>query len=348
MKIYISCPGHFFEGLGFNSRIRGEGRWLVHMAGVLTKLGHTVTIFSNDPVKPYTDRGVIFSSIFNLADHDPVCDVLFAMDAFPDLPYVHKSGTISPLLPKFEADKRVWAGYFPLGGEQEEVYDIIPTIHPWNYAQCREGNGIFLPIIIYDELQPPGFDKTRFHWYSKNAHEEPQYILGVMQALHTLVTQHGAAGSFVDGVHIGSQPYRKEYPEFKEQHVKTLFRDIVGRGSESFSSWAPYDYVQALLKRSKLLVGVHHPVAAPSMAEIAAYGGVPIIFENQKQCAPYDQADIPFIPEGASDEEVSAFILKAWTDEDFFVDTVETCQAAITAHGYDEAYQRIEQFIGDL
>ena len=98
MKVYISCPGYFHEGLGFNSRIRGEGRWLVHIAGVLTQQGHDVTIFSNDPVPPYTDGGVKFSSIFNVANHDPNCDLLIAMDAFPDLPHVHSSGHVTPLL----------------------------------------------------------------------------------------------------------------------------------------------------------------------------------------------------------------------------------------------------------
>lgn len=348
MKIYISCPGQFYEGLGFNSKIRGEGRWLVHMSGVLAEQGHNVTIFSNDPVKPYKDRGVVFSSIFNLTSHDPCCDVLIAMDAFPDLPHVHKSGNVSPLLPKFRAGKRVWAAFFPLGGEQEEVYDIIPTIHPWNYQQCREGKGVCLPIIIYREVQPPGFHKKHIHWYSKNAHEEPKYILGVIQGLHKLVTCHGAVGSFVDGVQIESQKYRKEYPQPKEDQTKSLFREMIRLGSESFSGWATYDYVQGLMSKSKLLVGVHHPVVAPSMAEIAAYGGFPVIFGNQKDCPPYDRVDIPFIPEDISDEQVCEFILDVWTNEDLFVHGVETCQSAIVEHAYGEVYQRVEQFIKSL
>lgn len=343
MRIYISSPGQFYEG--FNSKLRGEGRWLMHMAGVLARSGHEVAVFSNDPVRPYQDQGVTFSSIFNFQGHDLNCDVLVAMDSFSDLPGTHKTN-ITPLLDNFNPQRRVWAGFFPCG--DDDVYNYIPTIHPWNYQQCRDGKATWLPIITHVELQAPGFERKRFHWYSKNAHEEPKYIAGVMMALHELASKQEVVGSFVDGVQIGSQKYQKEYPQNKEDLTKILFKEILVKGSESFSHWAPYDYVQSLMSQSKMLVGVHHPVAAPSMAEIVSYGGFPLQFKNQKDCPPYDQVDIPFIPEDASDEQVREFILEVWNNEELFTSTVLTCQEAIRGHGLDEAAVRINKFFEEL
>lgn len=345
MRVYISSPGQFFQG--FNSRLRGEGRWLLHLAGALAENGHEVTIFSNDPVRPYKDKGVIFSSIHNFQGHDLNCDILVAMDSFSDLPGTHKTN-ITPVLDNFRASKRVWAGFFPVGGDQEQIYSYIPTIHPWNYKPCREGRATWLPIITHLDFQSPGFGRNRFHWYSKNAHEEPKYIMGVMSALYDLAMEKGAVGSFVDGVQIGSQKYRKDYPQNKEDLVKILFKEVVAKGSESFSHWAPYDYVQQLMFRSKMLVGVHHPVAAPSMAEIVAHGGFPLQFKNQKDCPPYDQVDIPFVKEDASDEEVKEFILEAWNNEELFTKTVLTCQEAIVGHGKQQAAARINKFFEEL
>lgn len=345
MKIYMSSPGQFYQG--FNSKLRGEGRWLAHLADILTQQGHQVSIFSNDPVKPYQDRGVVFSSIHNQLG-DPSCDLLISMDSFPDLPEVFHKTNISPLLGKFKPKLRVWAGYFPLGDYDSPIYDIMPVIHPWNYKQCSEGRANFIPIVTHEQVYPPGFDRNRFHWYSKNAHEEPQYIAGVMAALHKLVTEYGAVGSFVDGIQIDSQPFRKEYPKNKEDMTKILFRDIISRGSESFAYWAPYDHVQQLLSQSKLLVGVHHPVAAPSMAEIAVYGGFPIQWKNQHDCPPYEDVDIPFIEEDASDEEVYEFILEMWNNEELFTKSVLTCQEAISPHSSANVYRVVENFIGSL
>ncbi len=345
MKIYISSPGQFYEG--FNSKLRGEGRWLVHLAGILTQQGHTVSIFSNDPVRPYQHLGVTFTSIFNQLD-DPDCDLLISMDSFPDLPDVFHKTNISPYLGKFNPTQRIWAGFFPLGDYDSPIYDIMPVIHPWNYKQCREGRANFLPIVTHKEVVPPAFDRNRFHWYSKNAHEEPKYIAGVMTALHKLAVQHGTVGTFVDGIQIGSQKYRKDYPQSKEDMTKILFKEILVKGSESFSAWAPYDYVQQVMSQSKLLVGVHHPVAAPSMAEIAVYGGFPIQWKNQHDCPPYENVDIPFMEENISDEEVTEFILEMWNNEELFTKSVLTCQEAISAHSQANAYVVVEEFMRNL
>ncbi len=345
MKIYISSPGQFYEG--FNSRLRGEGRWLMHLAGILASQGHQVAIFSNDPVRPYTQQGVLFTSIFNQVD-DPDCDLLISMDSFPDLPECFHKTNISPHLGKFNPQKRVWAGFFPISGVNEVIYDLMPVIHPWAYETCQLGKATHIPIVTHVRVIPPSFHNTRFHWYSKNAHEEPQYIAGVMQGLYELVTHHGACGSFVDGVQIGSQRYQKDYPESKEQLTKILFKEIVVAGSDSFSHWAPYNYVQQCMSQSKLLVGVHHPVAAPSMAEIAAYGGFPVQFKNQHDCPPYNRVDIPFIPEDASDEDVRDFIVEMWTNEDLFTQSVLTCQGAIEKHSLASARFIVEDFMENL
>jgi len=160
-----------------------------------------------------------------------------------------------------------------------------------------------------------------------------------------LVTKHEACGSFVDGVHLSDKRYQKNYPHDKEQLTKTLFKEIIEAGSESFPCWATYNYVQQLMSQTKLLVGVHHPVAAPSMAEIAAHGGFPVQFENQHRCPPYNHVGIPFIPEGASDEEIRDFIVEMWTNEDLFVRSVLDCQAAIEQHSSDQAFRIVEDFM---
>lgn len=343
MKIYISSPGQFYAG--FNSKLRGEGRWLIHLAYILTQQNHQVIIFSNDPVHPYQQNGIFFDSIHNPLSN-PDCDLLIAMEAFLDLPEVHKT-PISTLLERFQPKKRIWASFFPIGNYDSPIYDIMPVIHPWNYDQCRNGRAICIPIVTHTQTRPPDFTKTHFHWYSKNAHETPQYLAGVMQGLFELVTKYGASGSFIDGWQISNQSYR-DYPQNKEDLTKILFNEIINRGSISFSHWVPYDYAQYLLAKSKLLVGIHHPIAAPSMAEIAAYGGFPVIWENQHKCPPYDLVDIPIVSDSASDEEIRDFLVEIWTNEKLYTETVLVCQEAIRPHSLAQASKIVADFIDSL
>jgi hypothetical protein len=338
MKIFIASPGFYYEG--FNSKLRGEGRWLVHMAGVLSSVGHDVTIFSNDMVRPYTDRGVKFDSVLNVRS-DRECDIVVSMDAFMDVPHLGKSDR-SPLIAQLKAPKRVQALFFPTA---QEVYDYIPVIHPWNW----DNKGHFVPIITHSEVAPPAFDRTRFHWYSKHPDETPEYLVEVLKGLLGLITDHGATGGlFVDGAWIMSDTYRNLISD-KQEKAKALFAQIMQTGgSESLGNWAPYDYVQESIQKSKLLVGIHHPIAAPSQAEALAAGTLPIIFENQKQCPPFDQIDFPFIPLDSSESEIVEFITRAWTDKDFFEKSVLSGQEAIVDHAQDRASRLIVNFFEEL
>lgn len=342
MRIYISCPGFFYQG--FNSRLRGEGRWLVNVAGVLQQAGYEVAVLSNDPVRPYKDQGVIFASV-----HDqlpPECDVLMSMDTFEDVPHLHKTN-ITPLLSrKFRPQKRVAALFFPTA---PEVYDYLPVIHPWNYSQVREGSGFFLPIITHSHLDPPNFEKKRFHWYSKRPNENPEYLLGVLKGLLRLVKGDGASGLFVDGHWILTNDYRNNCPIEIRKEVQQTFMEIMASSpSDSLARWVPYDNARESMASSKMLVGVHHPVAAPSMAEAASDGAFPLIFGNQKQCPPYDQIEIPFIPLDFTNKQVEEFIVRTWSDRQLFESTVLACQDAIKEHAQDRAARRIIQFFEDL
>ncbi len=338
MRIFIASAGFFYDG--FNSKLRGEGRWLVHMAGVLASAGHDVTIFSNDMIRPYTDQGADFDSILNVRS-DIECDIVVSMGAFMGVPHLGQT-ELSPLIEQLKAPKRVQALFFPTA---QEVYDHIPVIHPWNW----EDKGHFVPIITHSALTPPGFDRTRFHWYSKHPDETPEYLVGVLKGLRDLVTGLGSTGGlFVDGAWIMSDTYRNITPE-KEQEAKTIFTQIMQTGdSESLGNWAPYDYIQESILNSKLLVGIHHPVAAPSMAEAVASGALPIIFENQKKCPPFDKCDFPFIPTDPSESEIVEFITKAWTDKDFFEKSVLLGQEAIVDHAQDRASRLIINFFEEL
>jgi len=340
MRIYIASPGQFYEG--FNSRIRGEGRWLIHLAGVLRTQGHDVTVFSNDPLGVYTDRGVTFTSVWNDA-YPKECDLMISMDAFSDLPQLHKTN-VTPQVDTFKPTKRVWATVFPVE-DTHPVHDVLPVIYMYNFGRQK---GIPLPLLTHDKVVPPDFTKTKFHWYSKNANEEPQYILGAMRGIARLVENHGASGTFIDGPQLFQGDYRKNYPKEKEQETKQLFSSILSKGSESFANWVPYDYALSLLSKSKLLLGVHHPIMAPSILEVVVLGGFPVIFENQKNCPPYDHVDIPYVKENASDDEVADFIEMMWTDKDLFEASVLTCQEAIHAHSYPEVYKAVQKFIYDL
>lgn len=339
-KIYIVTPGHFYEG--FNSRIRGEGRWLVHVAGVLSNQGHSVSILSTDLIRTYKDRGVTFSSIYN--DPPPDCDIMFSMDAWNDVPHLHKTKW-TPLLDRFRPQQRVQALFFPT---TEEVYNYIPVIHPWKYQTVCQGLGYCLPVITHNKCLEPGFDRQGLHWFSKRADEEPQYILGAIRAMHELVVNKGAYAVFVDGRYIHQSAYRN-YDADKEKQTKILFEQMLAtKRTVSLGRWAPYDFVREWMVNCKLLVGIHHPIAAPSMAEIAVSGGFPVLFGNQAECPPYDQIEFPHIPLSASDEEVKDFILKAWTDRDFFESTVLACQEAVQDHRQDRAAEIINQFVEGL
>ncbi len=337
MRIFIASPGFYYDG--FNSKLRGEGRWLVHMAGVLVAAGHDVTIFSNDMVRPYTDQGVDFDSILNVRS-DIECDIVVSMDAFVDVPHLGQT-EISPLIARLKAPKKVQALFFPTA---QEVYDYIPVIHPWKW-----GKGHFVPIITHSAVTSPGFDRTRFHWYSKRPNETPEYLVGVLKGLLGLVTDHGATGGlFVDGVWISSDDYRNCTSETEEES-KTIFTQIMqSGGSESLGTWAPYDYIQESILNSKLLVGIHHPVAAPSMAEALASGTFPVIFENQKSCPPFDKCDFPFIPLDSNESDIVEFITRAWLDKDFFEKSVLLGQEAIVDHAQDRASRLIINFFEEL
>jgi hypothetical protein len=338
VRVFIPAPGQFYDG--FNSKLRGEGRWLVNIAGALADAGHDVTIFSNDMLRPYTDRGVDFESILNV--HSNIeCDIVVSMEPFPDVPHLGKSD-LSPRIAFLKSEKRVQALFFPT---DDSVYDYIPVIHPWNW----DNKGYFVPIITHSEVSPPGFDRSRFHWYSKTPHETPEYLVGVLKGLRELITEHGCSGGlFIDGAWFMSDEYRNITTE-KEEAAKILFTQIMQtEGSESLVGWAPFDYIQESIITSKLLVGLHHPVAAPSMAEALAAGSLPIIFENQKGYPPFDKCDFPFIPLGTSESEIVEFITKAWTDKDFFEKSVLSGQEAIADHAQDRASRLIVNFFEEL
>jgi len=310
------------------------------MAGVLSDAGHDVTIFSNDMVRPYTDREVVFDSILNVCS-DRECDIVVSMDAFMDVPHLSKSAR-SPSIAQLKAPKRVQALFFPTA---QEVYDYIPVIHPWNW----EDKGHFVPIITHSEVASPAFDRTRFHWYSKRPDETPEYLVGVLKGLLGLVTDHGSSGGlFVDGAWIMSDTYRNLISE-KQKEARTLFTQIMQTGdSESLGNWAPYDYIQESILNSKLLVGIHHPVAAPSMAEALASGTFPVIFGNQKKCPPFDKCDFPFIPLDSNESDIVEFITRAWSDKDFFEKSVLLGQEAIVDHAQDRASRLIINFFEEL
>ena len=339
MRIFISSPGQFYEG--FNSKLRGEGRWLVNIAGALANGGHEVTVFSNHMMRSYTDRGVHFASGLDIRP-GMECDIVVAMDAFPDVPHLAQPTDSASLLTTLMPAKRVQALFFPTGSE---VYDYIDVIHPWNWG----GRGHFVPLITHTEIVPPAFDRTNFYWYSKHPEETPEYLVGVLKGLRDLVTEHGCTGGlFVDGAWIMSDFYQNITPE-KEAIAKILFMQIMQTGgSESLVNWAPYDYIQNYINKSKLLVGIHHPTAAPSQGEALAAGVLPIIFENQKGCPPFDKCDFPFIPLDATDSEISEFITRAWVDKDFFEKSVLIGQEALVDHAQDRASSLIVNFFEEL
>lgn len=340
MKIYIVTPGHFYEG--FNSRVRGEGRWLVHMAGVLVNQGHEVCIVSTDQLRPYQDNGVWFSSIYN--KNEPDCDLMISMDPWMDVPHLHKTEW-GQMLEEYNPQKRVLALFFPTA---DEVYDYLPVIHPWNYQQVRDGKAHFLPTITHEVPKPPGFDRNRVYWYSKRPNEENTYLLGSILGAHAIIVGREAEGFFVDGAWIQQGEYRNCDPQ-KEAAIKSLYQQILDTGRvDSLGTWAPYDHARNMMIGSKLLLGIEHPVAAPSMAEAAATGSFPVLFQSQTTVPPYDVIDLPCIPMDADDSQIREFILKAWDDREFFESTVLACQAAVEDHRQSRAAVRIQKFIEEL
>ena len=340
MKIYIVTPGHFYQG--FNSRVRGEGRWLVHMAGVLVSQGHQVYIISTDRIRTYQDRGVWFTSIYD--DNDPDCDLMISMDAWEDVPHLSKTRW-SPMLNAYNPKKRVQALFFPTA---DEVYDYIPVIHPWNYEQVRKGLGHFIPVITHETCKPPGFDRNCLYWFSKRPNENPDYLLGVISAARELIVDGGSEALFVDGIYIHQGQYRN-WDSQKEAATKALYVEILGTGRvDSLGYWAPYNYVRDVMSKTKMMIGIHHPVVAPSMAESAVSGAFPVLFENQVSAPPYDTIDIPYIPMSASDGEVKEFILQAWNDKDLFESTIFACQNSVQDHQLDRATPIIQKFIEEF
>lgn len=340
MKIYIVSSGHFYEG--FNSRLRGEGRWLVHLAEALVVQGHQVRIISTDRIRTYRDRGVLFSSIYE--GGDPNCDLMVSMFPWEDVPRVKKNQW-SATLNNYNPRKRVLALFFPT---EIEVYGHLPVIHPWNYDQVRRGLGNFIPVITHEECELPGFDRNHLYWFSKRPNETPDYLLGVIAAAHDLVVDKNVEALFVDGAHIHQGEY-KNYPAEKITAIKYLYGEMLNTGRvDSLANWAPYDHVRNIMSKTKMMIGIHNPGVAPSMVESAVSGAFPMLFENQAVLPPYDTINIPYIPMSSTETEVKEFILQVWNDRVLFESTVFACQDEVQDHKRSRATLIIQKFIEEL
>lgn len=338
MRIYVVSPGVFNEG--FNSALRGEGRWLLGISEVFASTGHEVVVFGESPLAEYFDRGVKFSSLSNFFPAE--CDLLISMTPYSDAPLLDKTKYSVILDQKFKPGKRILALFFPTS---DAVYDSYPVIHPWDY----QGRGTFIPLITHKNLSPPSFIRNRFHWHSKKPNDMPQYLIPVLRGIRRLCLQHSAQGLFVDGAWILYGEYPPDFAKSKALEAQFIFKEIMRRpGNESLDRWAPYDYSLSSIQSSKLLIGTHSPISSPSMAEISVSGGFPILFENQKNVPPYDTVDIPFIPLKSSEKEIEDFIVRLWTDEDLFCKSVLTCQKALQRNSYFEASKAIGKFLEEI
>jgi hypothetical protein len=290
MRIAAACPGDFHEG--FDSLVRGEGRWwLLVLRAVKKYLGHDVFIIGQHNKEYYDEEsGIYFLNLKNMKNHGEF-DVVFSMDAWPDTGV--DTNWISPDLNAIKTKQRVFAPFF--NNDQANKHCTIPTVYPYYYDE-----GTCLPICPGSQIDltqsENNFGKKNVVWFSKNSHENPEYLLSSFtNAIEYVETMKGALVVVDGGVLV-----EREYPD--KQHIIKLLDNY--SKVLLLKQWIPYSQMRRLLKVSAFITGIHHPVANPMSLDIVFDGGLTIQFENQRYCAPYNKLEsVKYISQDKTESE---------------------------------------------
>lgn len=285
MKVAAACPGDFH--MGFDSLVRGEGRWWLLVLRALHRIaGHDVYIIGQHNHQYFDEESGI--QFLNLKDPNVFgeFDIVFSMDAWANTGV--DENWITPHLNVIKTKQKVYAPFF--NNDQANKQCTIPVVYPYYYDR-----GTCIPICpgtmsdLKSEKNNFGFKNVV--WFSKNSHENPEYLLASFTNAVNYVMDKEGALVVVDG-HVLVD---KDYPN-KMQIIYLLNQANTPqkRNVILLNEWLKYSQMRKILKSSAFITGIHHPVANPMSLDIVFDGGIVVQFENQRFCAPYNNLIEPF------------------------------------------------------
>ena len=330
MKVAFTGPGDF--NLGMNSLCRGEGRYLLNMARFLSMnfkneiciLGQNNSVYRDKKYKIY------FFNIHKFIENQQTeFDIVFSMgDPFEGIGL--EENWMTPLVSKIKAKNRVFMSFF---GSTNHYNCTIPVIYPMYYREVDNKKTFCLPIPFgsKDELNKNNFNQKNAIWFSKNSHENPDYLVASLIMAVNQVKKSGGRLVIIDGHKLIENDYKGS----------EIVKSFLNREKNSVwwspdKNWLPYNKMRFALSKSKFITGIHHPVCNPMSIEIVFHGGIPILFENQWELPPYSGINIPYIHFNSSDLSIVE-VYSYLNDENKYTEFLNKCK--IVAEKYtDEAF----------
>jgi hypothetical protein len=314
VKIGIVGPGDFSNG--WNSLVRGEGRWLMSiLKSIKGDPEYDTTLISQDHGERYNYNdeglGTKIRSIKAVLNAEMSFDILFSMDAFEeDYSGFHKTN-MSHWISKIKTKQRIWTPFF---SSMEHYNSKYPVVYPYYYKETDDKKLFTIPIALgtCSELnKAPNFNKKNAVWFSKNSHENPIYLYKSLKYSLEYINELGGNLVVVDGKWLMSHEYQDH----------TLVKNLITTYSNNIKlldQWLPYDKMKYVLDRCKFICGIHHPIVNPMQLDIVFSGGIPIIFSNQASLPPFNDTHILFIDEKNVDNGLDMIYNKVLKNENSY------------------------------
>jgi hypothetical protein len=165
---------------------------------------------------------------------------------------------MSEKVSKVKAKHKVFAPFFD---SDDDFKTTINIIYPYYYSRVDNEKTFALPIPFgsKDSLNKNNFDEKNAVWFSKNSHENPEYLLESLQYGLTHVFKNDGKLVMVDGAKLATL----DYPDSDQVKLQMeTFKDNIWYTKDS--SWIPYDKMQYTFSKSKFTCGIHHPIVPPT------------------------------------------------------------------------------------
>ena len=315
LRVAVAGPGDFH--LGINSRCRGEMRWWINGLKVLSKDPQNEVAIIGQCNKTYKDNEyrIYFLNIDEvISGHSSVeFDVLFSMDPYKNigLPENWMSDKVS----KIKTKKRVFAPFF---GSTQHYACTIPVVYPYYYQEINNIQTFCVPACFGTKEQlykKSNFNEPNIVWFSKNSHENPDFLLASFKAALDFVIKKNGKLIIIDGKKLTYKEY-KDHEEIKG--LMKQYKDRIWYTEDE--QWLPYNKMKYVLNKSKFITGIHHPVCNPMQLDVVFDGGLPIVFENQISLPPFDSVKngVYYVPYGREQEDYIKEIYNKYEDEGEF------------------------------
>lgn len=335
MRIAFSSPGDF--NYGYDSLVRGEGKYCQAIARVLAKNPNNEVCILGQGNKTYKDEkyNTYYLNIYNPPETE--FDIFFSIgDPFFDIGI--EPNWMTEHVSKIKTKKRVFMSFF---GSDSHKNCNIPVVYPYYYKEVDNKHTFCLPICLnsQNELNKNNYDKNNGVWTTKNSHENPEYLYQSFKHCSEYINNKNGKFIIIDFLCLVDREYKNS------DKVKKIISD-----NKSIywwqKEWLPYSKMEYIMSKSKFITGIHHPIVGPSQLQIVFNGGVPIIFENQKNLPPYDKVNIPYIRFESYQQDLDEIYSKL-DDVHYYTDWLDACKDAIIHNYTDEIFlEEFNKFLG--